>query len=91
MPSDMREYVVTQSQTLIQATYAMTVWEQRLLLSCISQIDSRLPMPEDNAYTLTVEQARDLFYTDANARLSGHGAGGREALRAGCKNPASRQ
>ena len=68
MPSDMREYVVTQSQTLIQATYAMTVWEQRLLLSCISQIDSRLPMPEDNAYTLTVEQARDLFYTDANAQ-----------------------
>lgn len=67
MPSDMREYVVTQSQTLIQATYAMTVWEQRLLLSCISQIDSRMPMPEDNAYTLTVEQARDLFYTDANA------------------------
>ncbi|WP_192877905.1 replication initiation protein, partial [Neisseria meningitidis] len=64
----MREYVVTQSQTLIQATYAMTVWEQRLLLSCISQIDSRLPMPEDNAYTLTVEQARDLFYTDANAQ-----------------------
>lgn len=68
MPSNMREYVVTQSQTLIQATYAMTVWEQRLLLSCISQIDSRLPMPEDNAYTLTVEQARDLFYTDANAQ-----------------------
>ena len=67
MPSEMREYVVTQSQALIQATYAMTVMEQRLLLACISQVDSRSPMPADNTYTLTVEQARDLFYTDANA------------------------
>ena len=67
MSSEMREYVVTQSQALIQATYAMTVMEQRLLLACISQVDSRSPMPADNTYTLTVEQARDLFYTDANA------------------------
>ena len=68
MSTEMREYVVTQSQALIQAAYAMTVMEQRLLLACISQVDSRLPMPEDNTYTLTVEQAKDLFFTNENAQ-----------------------
>lgn len=68
MPTEMREYVVTQSQALIQAAYAMTVMEQRLLLACISQVDSRLPMPENNTYTLTVEQAKDLFFTNENAQ-----------------------
>lgn len=68
MPTEMREYVVTQSQALIQAAYAMTVMEQRLLLACISQVDSRLPMPADDTYTLTVEQAKDLFYTNENAQ-----------------------
>ena len=35
---------------------------KNLLLSCISQIDSRKRLDEGQVFTLTVEQARDLFY-----------------------------
>ena len=47
---------------LVTASYAMTRHEQNLLLSCISQIDSRKRLDEGQVFTLTVEQARDLFY-----------------------------
>ena len=40
----------------------MTRHEQNLLPSCISQIDSRKRLDEGQVFTLTVEQARDLFY-----------------------------
>lgn len=66
MSTDMREFSVVKTHPFVQATYSMTVWEQRILLSCISQIDSRYPI-DNKTFTLTVEQARDLFYTDESA------------------------
>ena len=36
---------VTQSNHLIEASYRLTLGEQRLLLSCIAQLDPRKPMP----------------------------------------------
>ena len=60
--------LVVKSTDLITASYAMTVNEQRLLLACISQIDSRKKLEGDAVFTLTVEQARDLFYTRGDQR-----------------------
>lgn len=60
--------LVVKSNELITASYAMTVNEQRLLLACISQIDSRKKLEGDAVFTLTVEQARDLFYTRGDQR-----------------------
>lgn len=59
---DLKENLVVKSNELIMASYAMTVNEQRLLLACISQIDSRKVIERGEEFTLTVEQARDLFY-----------------------------
>ena len=60
--------LVVKSTDLITASYAMTVNEQRLLLACISHIDSRKKLEGDAVFTLTVEQARDLFYTRGDQR-----------------------
>jgi len=39
------DLVVTKSNDLIRASYKLTVNEQRLILACIAQLDSRLPIP----------------------------------------------
>ena len=57
----MKDNLVVQHNDLVTASYAMTRHEQNLLLSCISQIDSRKRLDEGQVFTLTVEQARDLF------------------------------
>ena len=57
----MKDNLVVQHNDLVTASYAMTRHEQNLLLSCISQIDSRKRLTKGK-YLLTVEQARDLFY-----------------------------
>ena len=58
----MKDNLVVKHNDLVTASYAMTRHEQNLLLSCISQIDSRKRLDEGHVFTLTVEQARDLFY-----------------------------
>lgn len=68
MTTDLSEFIVTKMHPVVHASYAMTVNEQRVLLACIGQIDPRFAMPDGKTYILTVEQARDLFYTDKDAR-----------------------
>jgi plasmid replication initiation protein len=58
----MENNLVYKSNALIEASYALTLNEQRLVLACISQIDSSKPLTETKLFFLTVEQARDLFY-----------------------------
>ena len=58
----MKDNLIVKHNDLVTASYAMTRHEQNLLLSCISQIDSRKRLDEGQVFTLTVEQARDLFY-----------------------------
>lgn len=67
MSADLSEFTVTKMHPVVHASYAMTVNEQRILLACICQIDPRYAMPDGKTYILTVEQARDLFYTDKDA------------------------
>ena len=57
----MKDNLVVQHNDLVTASYAMTRHEQNVLLSCISQIDSRKRLKKGK-HSLTVEQARDLFY-----------------------------
>jgi plasmid replication initiation protein len=58
----MENNLIYKSNALIEASYALTLNEQRLLLACISQVDSSKPLTETKLFILTVEQARDLFY-----------------------------
>lgn len=58
--------LVYKANALIEASYSLTLNEQRLLLACISQIDSSKPLDANMPFTLNVEQARDLFYSDSD-------------------------
>lgn len=61
----MENNIVAQSNDLILATYSMSTKEKQLLLSCISQIDSRPDASNINKQTkfvVTVEQIRNVFY-----------------------------
>lgn len=60
----MKDNLVYKANDLIEASYGLTVNEQRLVLTCISQIKSDTNILEKTAYTLTLEAARDLFYSE---------------------------
>ena len=42
---DESNLTITKSNYLIEASYKLTLNEQRLILACIAQLDSRKPMP----------------------------------------------
>lgn len=67
-PTNLQNNLVVKSNELIMASYAMTVNEQRLLLACIGQIDSRIRLEGEAVFRLSVEQARDLFYMKGDQR-----------------------
>lgn len=56
----MENNLIYKSNDIIEASYTLSVNEQRLLLACISQIKSDEEI--GNQYVISVEQARDLFY-----------------------------
>jgi plasmid replication initiation protein len=63
--SGVENNLIYKANALIEASYALSTNEQRLLLACISQIDSSRPLDANKPFHLTVEQARDLFYNDS--------------------------
>ena len=56
--------VVTKSNHLIEASYRLTLNEQRLVLSSISRIDPRHPIP--SAITITAKEFADTFSISEN-------------------------
>lgn len=58
--------LVYKANALVEASYSLTLNEQRLLLACISQIDSSKPLDANKPFKLNVEQARDLFYNNSD-------------------------
>lgn len=67
----MENNIVAQSNDLVLATYTMTTKEKELLLTCISQIDSRPDAPnisKQTKFVVTVEQIREVFYRDSYDR-----------------------
>jgi plasmid replication initiation protein len=51
--TDMKTFVVAKANALVQASYKLSLNEQRLVLACVAQLDSRKPLPKDNLFTLT--------------------------------------
>lgn len=61
--------VVSKSHELVKANYAMTVNEQRLILSAICQINSLAELLDPSAkFIVTVPQFQEIFCTDANKK-----------------------
>ena len=57
--------LVTKANALIEASYALSLNEQRIILACAAQLDGRKPLPKDNIFELTVDAFQALFNTDA--------------------------
>ncbi len=56
-----KELIVTKHNNLIEASYKLTLNEQRLVLSCISQLDPRKSFPKDNLFTITAKEFAATF------------------------------
>lgn len=57
----MSNFLVTKSNNLIEAGYKLSLNEQRLILSAISQLDGRKPIPKNNDFEITAEDFSKAF------------------------------
>ena len=55
-----RSLVVVKHNKVIEACYQLTLSEQRILLACIAQIDSKAELIEQYTFAVTVSQIEDL-------------------------------
>lgn len=53
--------LITKSNYLVEAGYKLTLNEQRLVLSAISQLDGRKPISKDNDFCITAIEFADMF------------------------------
>lgn len=53
--------IVTKANALIEASYALTLAEQRVILACSAQLDGRKPIGKDRQFTVTADEYADLF------------------------------
>jgi plasmid replication initiation protein len=56
--------IVTKANALIEASYNLTLNEQRIILACAAKLDGRNQMPKDAVFVLSVEEFIDLFGSD---------------------------
>ena len=59
--SALRDVSVTKSNFLIEATYSLTLQEQRLVLACIAHIDPRLPLDEQRVFRIQATEFQARF------------------------------
>jgi plasmid replication initiation protein len=58
---------VVKSNALIEATYRLSVMEQRIILSCLKLIDSRVPITDDIMYEIRVSDIAKLAGKSRNS------------------------
>ena len=61
MPSSRKELMITKHNHLIEASYKLTLNEQRLVLLCIARLDGRKPLPKNNLFTITAKEFAKTF------------------------------
>lgn len=66
--SEISNNLVKKSNKLVSASYSLTVNEQRLLLACLSKVDSRKKLYDTDLFVVTVQQMQELFYTEENEK-----------------------
>lgn len=56
--------IVTKANALIEASYNLTLNEQRIILACAAKLDGRKPMPKNAVFELAVDEFVELFGSD---------------------------
>jgi len=51
-----KDLVITKHNSLVEASYKLTLSEQRLVLACIGQLDSRRTLNKNNVFTVTAKE-----------------------------------
>lgn len=59
--SKSNDLLVTKHNSLIEASYKLTLNEQRLVLFCIAKLDTRKPVPKNNLFTITAKEFSEAF------------------------------
>ena len=59
--SDSKELIITKHNGLIEASYKLTLNEQRLVLLCVARLDTRKPLPKDNLFTVTAKEFAEVY------------------------------
>ena len=62
----MKDNLIVKKNEFLKFKYSLSLNEQRLLLACISKIDSRKPLLDGYEFTVTVQEMADLFDEDRN-------------------------
>lgn len=62
--TELKDFVVTKANALIQASYRLNLNEQRLVLCCVAQLDARKPLPKDALFTVNVADFAAMFSLD---------------------------
>lgn len=57
----MTSCIVTKSNHLIEASYRLTLNEQRLILCAIARLDGRKPLPKDSDFVITAAEFSNTF------------------------------
>ena len=52
--------VVVKGNSIIESSYSLTLVEKRILLGCISKIDSTQQFTKKDGFTIRVEEIKDL-------------------------------
>jgi len=53
--------LVTKANAIVEASYRLTLQEQRLVLFCVAQVDSRIPLEEQRTFTVEATPFRETF------------------------------
>ncbi|SMF97780.1 Initiator Replication protein [Methylomagnum ishizawai] len=61
---ELKNFVVTKANALIQASYRLNLNEQRLVLCCVAQLDPRQPLAKDDLFTVNVADFAAMFSLD---------------------------
>lgn len=59
--SSSKDLMITKHNSLIEASYKLSLNEQRLVLLCIARLDTRKPLPKDNLFTITAKEFAKTF------------------------------
>lgn len=59
--------VIVKDNSIIQASYKLTILESRVLLSCLAKVDSTAELTTNDGFTVKVSEIKDLASTDNTA------------------------
>lgn len=65
----MKHNIIVKKNEFLKFGYTLSLMEQRLLLACICQVDSRNTLEKDEPFEVTVQEIKDLFAPDSSKHL----------------------